>query len=41
MALNQTANSCVELTLGGIWRHTVSAGSEPVSAAASRLTLIR
>jgi hypothetical protein len=40
-ALNRTANSFVQLTLDVIWRHTRSAGSGPVSAVASRLTLIR
>ena len=40
-ALNRTVNSSAQLTLGAIWRHTLVAGSGPVSAVASRLTPIR
>jgi hypothetical protein len=30
--LQRTINSSVQLTLVAVWRHTVSAGSDPVSA---------
>jgi len=34
--LQRTTNSSVQLTLVAAWRHTVSAGSGPVSAVAGR-----
>jgi len=40
-ALQRTINSSVQLTMVAVWRHTWVAGSDQVSAVASRLTLIR
>jgi hypothetical protein len=35
-ALQRTINRSVQLTLVAVWRHTVSAGSDPISAVAGR-----
>ncbi len=39
--LQRTSDSSVQLTLGGVWRHTLATGSDPVSALAGRLSPIR
>jgi len=39
--LQRASNSSVQLTLAATWRHTLSAGSDPVSAVAGRCAPIR
>ncbi len=39
--MNRSVNSLIHLTLGAVWRHTVSLRSGPVSAVATRLLPIR